>query len=93
MFIMFCVRKATFIRVILKSLVICFTSLPHYVKVAHFVVCAWGACVCFVFVVVIVVFRLGLCYTRYFVVCFQWCFFFVCFDLLATGYVCKRFSR
>jgi hypothetical protein len=48
---------------------------------------AWGQCVCFVSVVVEVVFQVGLCYTCYFIVCFQWCFFSVCFVLLVNGYV------
>jgi hypothetical protein len=64
-----------FIRLFLKSLVICLTSLPKYIKVAHFQCGGWGPRVCFDFIVVEVVFRLCLCHTHYFVVCFDGVFF------------------
>jgi hypothetical protein len=46
--IVFCVRKAISSCVSLKILVTCLTSLPQYVKVAHFVFCFGSSCVlCF----------------------------------------------
>jgi hypothetical protein len=75
--IVFCVQRAIFISMFLKSMVI-LTFLPRYVKVAHFVCGAGGQCVCFVFIVVEVIFRLGLCYICYFVVCFN-CVYFCLF--------------
>jgi hypothetical protein len=43
--IVFCVRKAVFNCVSLKMLVTCLTSLPQYVKVAHFAFCLGSSCV------------------------------------------------
>jgi hypothetical protein len=68
LFIMFCVQKATLSCVFLKSLVICLTSFPQHVKVAHFVLWCLSHCVCFVFVVVIVRSQVGLCYICFLVV-------------------------
>jgi hypothetical protein len=47
--IVFFVRNATLICVFLKSLVICLTSFPHYVKVAHFVFRWFGSSCIFCF--------------------------------------------
>jgi hypothetical protein len=59
-----------FVCVFLKSLVICRTSLPQYVKVACFVMwCLWRVCM-FCLCGCGSVFLLGLCYVWYFVVCF-----------------------
>jgi hypothetical protein len=47
--ILFCIQTATFIRVLLKSLVVFLTSWPQYVKVAHFVSWCWGSVYMFCF--------------------------------------------
>jgi hypothetical protein len=47
--IVFCVRKAIFIRVSWKSLVILLTSLPLYVKVTHFIFWWWEPVICVLF--------------------------------------------
>jgi hypothetical protein len=43
---MFCLRKAIFIRLFLKRLVILLTSLPKLVKVSLFYCCCAGGSVC-----------------------------------------------
>jgi hypothetical protein len=67
--IVFCVRKAILSCVSLKILVIRLTSLPKYVKVAHFVF-VLGVRVYYVFVIVMVTSQLGLRYIHFFVVYF-----------------------
>jgi hypothetical protein len=59
------VVKSYFYSHVFKSLVIRLTSLTPILFCG-----AGGQCVCFVFVAVDVVFRFGVCYIRYFVICF-----------------------
>jgi hypothetical protein len=85
-FIVFRVRKPTFIPMFLKSLVICLTSLPQYVNVSHFVFWCLGSACMLCFYSCVVFFQLCLCNTRSFVICFNGDFF-VSIDLLVIGYV------
>jgi hypothetical protein len=82
--------KVYFYSRVLKSLVIPFTSFPQYVEVAHFVLCCWGSVCMFCFCGCGSGFWLGLCYIRYFVVCFNCAYFcFMSRDSvvsIATGY-------
>jgi hypothetical protein len=78
-YLVFCVRKAIFILVFLKILVIRLTSLPQYANVAYIFLWCWGSVCMFCFVVVEVIFRLRLCYMRYFVVIFLIVFIYVGF--------------
>jgi hypothetical protein len=67
--IVFFVWNTTLIYVFLKSLVICLTSFPQYVNVAHFFLCVLVLQVYFVSVVVIVIYQVDMCYIRFSVVC------------------------
>jgi hypothetical protein len=86
--IVFCVWQATLNCMFLKSLVICLTSFPQYVKVAHFVLWCFGSlcmfCFCGSFSSRFVLYSFSM-------VCFI-VFFSVCFDFFVIGYVCKWFS-
>jgi hypothetical protein len=87
------VRKTTLGCAILKILVICLTSFPHYVNVAHFFFRGvLDLRVCFVFVGVIVISEICLYCIRFSLVC-SYRVFPICFDFFVTGYVFNRFNR
>jgi hypothetical protein len=71
--IVFCVRQAIFSCVSLKILVICLTSLPQYVKMAHFAFLG-SSCVSY-FVISSVFSQLSLRYIHFSAVCFVYCVF------------------
>jgi hypothetical protein len=93
--IVFHMRKATFIRVSRKSFVIILTSLPLYVKVTHFLG-VMRQHVYFVFVfsgeVLIKFMSYSLC-SMFLMVFFSKSFFSFCFPFCVTGYVCNQFVR
>jgi hypothetical protein len=85
-------EKATFIRVFLKSLVICLTSLPQYITVVHFVIWCLGSACMFCFWscgsgLSITFVLYSLFHSMILMV------FFCIFDLLVIGYACNQFSR
>jgi hypothetical protein len=90
--ILFYVRKATLSCVFLKSLVICLTYFPQYVKVAHFVLWCSGSSCMFCFCGCYNGFSSRFVLYSFFCNMFLLCLFLFIL-IIVIGYMCNRFSR
>jgi hypothetical protein len=91
--IVFCVWKATLSCVFLKSLVICLTSFPQYVNVAHFVLWCFGSSCMFCFCGCDSGFSSRFVLYSFFCSMFSHSVFSICFYFFVIGHRCHWFSR